>query len=131
MTSLSTAAYSLYGTRKRGLGPAGMPLPWARRTSGAARHSGRGPRRLWRERTPKAPALRAAVKAERQAFRLKRELERLDPEDPEPAQRNAVLPAVRRIVQVIGVAREHGAPPGARGPTTSLEDSESFPGRVF
>ena len=39
--------------------------------------------RLRRELTPKAPALKAAVKAEQVVFRLKRELQRLDIENPE------------------------------------------------
>ena len=77
----------------------------------AEAHAGliEGAFRLRRERTPKAPALKAAVKIERQVFRLKRELEWLGPEDPEPTQRSVVLPAVRRAGKVIDVAREHGA----------------------
>ena len=35
----------------------------------------------------KAPAVKEAIKAERVAFRLKRELERLDLTDPDPAER--------------------------------------------
>ena len=34
--------------------------------------------KLRRELTPKAPVLKAAIKAEREIFRLKRELQRLD-----------------------------------------------------
>ena len=34
--------------------------------------------KLRRELTPKAPALKAAIKAERESFRLKRDLQRLD-----------------------------------------------------
>ena len=41
--------------------------------------------KLRRELTPKGPALKAAIKAEHETFRLKRELGRLDIEDPEPA----------------------------------------------
>jgi hypothetical protein len=48
------------------------------------------------ELTPKGPALKAAIKAERETFRLKRELGRLDIEDPEPAQGRESLPEVRR-----------------------------------
>ena len=36
-----------------------------------------------RRHTPKSPAHKAAVKAEQEAFRLKRELQRLSLEDPE------------------------------------------------
>ena len=39
--------------------------------------------KLRRQLTRKAPALKAAVKAEQEAFRLKRELQRLTLEDPE------------------------------------------------
>ena len=39
--------------------------------------------KLRRQLTPKAPALKAAVKAEQDVFRLRRELQRLDLEDPE------------------------------------------------
>ncbi len=51
--------------------------------------------KLRRELTPKAPALKAAIKAERETFRLKRELQRLDIEDPEQAKGRESLPAVR------------------------------------
>ena len=34
--------------------------------------------KLQREPTPKSPALKAAIKAEREIFRLKRELQRLE-----------------------------------------------------
>ena len=47
--------------------------------------------RLRRELTMKAPALKAVIKAEREVFRLKREIERLDIEDPEPAPRARVV----------------------------------------
>ncbi len=56
-----------------------------------------------RELTPKAPALKAAIKAERETFRLKRELQRLAMEDPEPAQGRGSLPEVRRGGKVIDV----------------------------
>ena len=52
--------------------------------------------KLRRELTPKGPALKAAIKAERETFRLKRELGRLDIEDPEPAQGRESLPEVHR-----------------------------------
>ena len=52
--------------------------------------------KLRRELTPKGPALKAAIKAEHETFRLKRELGRLDIEDPEPAQGRESLPEVRR-----------------------------------
>ena len=40
--------------------------------------------KLRRRLTPKSPALKAAIRAEREAFRLKRELQGLDIEGPEP-----------------------------------------------
>ena len=51
--------------------------------------------KLLRELTPKAPVLKAAIKAERETFRLKRELQRLDVEDLEQAKRTS-LPEVLR-----------------------------------
>ena len=42
--------------------------------------------KLRRELTAKAPALKAAIKAERETFRLKRELQRFDVEDLEQAK---------------------------------------------
>ena len=42
--------------------------------------------KLRRELTPKAPALKAAIKAEREIFRLKHELQRFDIEDLEQAK---------------------------------------------
>lgn len=51
---------------------------------------------LRRALAPEAPALKAALKAEREAFRLKSELQKLDREDPEPAQGRVSLPEVRR-----------------------------------
>ena len=41
--------------------------------------------KLRRELAPKAPALKAAIKSEREAFRIKHELQRLDIEDLEQA----------------------------------------------
>ena len=61
--------------------------------------------RLQRALTPKAPALKAAIKAERETFRLERELQRLDIEDPEPAQGRQSLPEVRRGGKVIHLDR--------------------------
>ena len=61
--------------------------------------------KLRRELTPKSPALKAAIKAEREAFRLKRELERLDIQDPEPAQGREPLPEVRRGGKVVDIDR--------------------------
>ena len=52
--------------------------------------------KLRRELTTKAPALKAAIKAEREIFRLKRELQRLDIEDLEQAKGRTSLPEVRR-----------------------------------
>ncbi len=52
---------------------------------------------------PKAPALKAAIKAEREAFRLKHELQRLDIEDLEQANGRESLPAVRRGGKVVDV----------------------------
>ena len=57
--------------------------------------------KLRRELTPKAPALKAAIKAERETFRLKRELQRLDIEDPEQAEGRESLPAVNRSGKVV------------------------------
>ena len=61
--------------------------------------------KLRRQLTPKAPALKAAVKAEQEAFRLKRELQRLSLEDPEQARRHDSLPAVRRGDKAIDIER--------------------------
>ena len=61
--------------------------------------------KLRRQLTPKAPALKAAVKAEQEAFRLKRELQRLSLEDPEQARRRDSLPAVRRGGKVVEIER--------------------------
>ena len=51
--------------------------------------------KLRRELTPKAPVLKAAIKAECEIFRLKRKLQRLDVEDLEQAKRTS-LPEVLR-----------------------------------
>ena len=62
--------------------------------------------RLRRALTPKAPALKPALRAEPEAFRLKRELQRLNSEDPAPtAPRRASLPEVRRGGKVIDLDR--------------------------
>ena len=57
--------------------------------------------KLRRQLPSKSPALRAAVKAEQEAFRLKRELQRLTLEDPEQARRHGTFPEVRRGDKVI------------------------------
>ena len=57
--------------------------------------------KLRRELTPKAAALKAAIKAERETFRLKREIQQLDIEDPEQAKGHESLPEVRRGGKVV------------------------------
>ena len=52
--------------------------------------------KLRRELTAKAPTLKAAIKAEREVFRLERELQRLDVEDLEQAKGRTSLPEVSR-----------------------------------
>ena len=59
--------------------------------------------KLRRELTTKAPALKAAIKAEREIFRLKRELQRLNIEDLEQAKGRTSLPEVRRGGKVVDV----------------------------
>ena len=59
--------------------------------------------KLRRELTPKAPALKAAIKAERESFHLKRELQRLDIENLEQAEGRESLPEVRRGGKVVDV----------------------------
>ena len=59
--------------------------------------------KLRRELTPKAPAVKAAIKAEREIFRLKRELQRLDIEDLEQAKGRTSLPEVRRGGKAVDV----------------------------
>ena len=52
---------------------------------------------------PKAPALKAAVKIERDAFRLKCALQRLDIEGLKQAEGHASLPEVRRGGKVVDI----------------------------
>ena len=52
--------------------------------------------RLRRRLASKAPATKAAVKAEQELFRLRRELQRLDLSGPDPAERRGPLLEVRR-----------------------------------
>ena len=59
--------------------------------------------KLRRELTPKAPALKAAIKAERETFRIKHELQRLDIEDLKQVKERASLPEVRRGGKVVDV----------------------------
>ena len=61
--------------------------------------------RLRRHLTSKAPASKAAVKAEQELFRLRRELQRLEISGPDPAARRSPLPEVRRGGKVIDVGR--------------------------
>ena len=61
--------------------------------------------KLRQELTPKAPALKAVIKAEREIFRLKRELQRLNIEDLEQAKGRTSLPEVRRGGKVVDVDR--------------------------
>ena len=61
--------------------------------------------KLRRELTTKAPALKTAIKAEREIFRLKRKLQRLDIEDLEQAKGRASLPEVRRGGKAVDVDR--------------------------
>ena len=74
--------------------------------NGSGGPTGRAAARIWGEFPPsKSPALKAAVRAEQEAFRLKRELQRLDLEDPEPARRRDALGEVRRGGKVIDIDR--------------------------
>ena len=59
--------------------------------------------KLRRELTTKAPSLKAAIKAEREIFRLKRELQRFDVEDLEQAKDRTSLPEVRRGGKAVDV----------------------------
>ena len=59
--------------------------------------------KLRRELTAKAPAVKAVIKAEREIFRLKRELQRLNIEDLEQAKGRTSLPEVRRGGKVVDV----------------------------
>ena len=73
--------------------------------------------KLRRELTTKAPALKAAIKAEREIFRLKRELQRLNIEDLEQAKGRTSLPEVRRGGKVVDVdqllRQKHTSRPGS------------------
>jgi len=60
---------------------------------------------LRRRLTSKAPVTKAAVKVEQEAFRLKRELGRLDLTEPDPAPRRGPRPEVRRGGKVIDIER--------------------------
>ena len=57
--------------------------------------------KLRRELTPKAPALKAMIKAERETFRLKCELQRLDIKNLAQAEGRESLPEVRRGGKVV------------------------------
>ena len=61
--------------------------------------------RLRRRLTSKAPATNAAIMAEQEVFRLRRELQRLPLEDPEPSRRREELGEVRRGGKVIDIER--------------------------
>ena len=61
--------------------------------------------RLRRRLTSKAPATKAAVKAEQELFRLRRELQRLELSGPDPAERRGPLPEVRRGGKVVDLGR--------------------------
>ena len=67
--------------------------------------SGQGLRQRRRRLTSKAPATKAAFKAEQELFRLRRELQRFDLENPESAPRREALPEVRRGGKVIDIER--------------------------
>ena len=59
--------------------------------------------KLRRELPPKAPALKTVIKAEREIFRLKRELQRLDIEVLEQVKGRKSLPEVRRGGKVVAM----------------------------
>ena len=59
--------------------------------------------KLRREVTPEALPLKTAIKAERETFRLKRELQRLDIKNLEQAGKRESLPAVNRSGKVVDV----------------------------
>ena len=61
--------------------------------------------KLCRELTRKAPATKAAFKAEQEVFRLRCELQRLTLEDPEPAERRGPMPEVRQGGKAIDIER--------------------------
>ena len=62
--------------------------------------------KLRRELMPKARALKIAIKAEREAFHLKRALQQLVIEDVEQANERERLPKVLRGGQVVDVKRQ-------------------------
>ena len=61
--------------------------------------------RLRRRLTPKAPATKAAVKAEQDVFRPRRELQRLELASPDPVERRGPFPEVRRGDKAIDIER--------------------------
>ena len=63
--------------------------------------------KLRRELGAKAPALKEALKAEERVFRLKRELQQLDIQDPDPdpPERRGPLGDVRRGGKVVDIER--------------------------
>ena len=61
--------------------------------------------RLRRRLPAKAPATKAAVKAEQELFRLRRELQRLELSGPDPAKRRGPFPEVRRGDKAIDIER--------------------------
>ena len=61
--------------------------------------------RLRRHLTSKAPASKAAVKAEQELFRLRRELQRLELEDPEQSRRREEMEEMRRGGKVTDISR--------------------------
>ena len=60
---------------------------------------------LRRRLTQQSLVTKAAIKVEQEAFRLKREMQRLDLTDPEPAHRREALGEVRRGGKVIDIER--------------------------
>ena len=61
--------------------------------------------RLRRRLTSKAPATKAAFKAEQEVFRLRRELQQLELSGPDPSERRRPLSEVRRGGKVIDIER--------------------------
>ena len=61
--------------------------------------------RIRRRLTSKAPATKAAFKAEQELFRLRRELQRLEIRGPDPAPMRGPLPEVRHDGKVIDIER--------------------------
>ena len=61
--------------------------------------------KLRRELGVKAPALKGVLKAEQTVFRLKRELQQIDIQDPDPPRRHEELPEVRRAGRVVDIER--------------------------